>query len=334
MKRLVPLAVILSLALTCLAAKPEDEKLDDQPARTADPAKRKWEITNYLKGTPAEIKATLDKELIDFDAKCKSAEADLRRLDERYQQEEKFVLAEVRKRPDYLAAAAEATKAQGQVDAAKEKPLAERMAASTRLNKLKGEAQRIERAALASNERVASIRKQQGPAKEKIAKMQAGRAKALDWRDGMTDAILNTYELHGPIKPGRSFGVIQDIWLVSVLDDGTVLGVYNLRELRKTGKEGEGFVDVEYDVKAMPIVLRNAPDELKKATPAQSVPLFTSWRVTKIAKDPKLTEGEDALYVEPFETDIDYLIKTILPLPIELPPPPARGKGDAAPPAK
>ncbi len=159
MPRLPSIAIaFLSLCAIALAVRAADR--EELPPRTADPASRKWDLTTYLKGTAADVKKTLDKDVVEVDARCKAVEADLKRSEKRYKEEESSLLEEIHKRPEYAEAAARLAKAQAELDAAKSGPLDQRMAASSRFNKVKGDVQRIERAATA-NPILVSIRKEQ-----------------------------------------------------------------------------------------------------------------------------------------------------------------------------
>src|SRR3954447_11714278 len=71
------------------APKPHPTIEELLPPPTDHPEKREWFITTYVKGTPAQVKATLDKEAIEFAKKIGDAQRELknsqRRLDEQKQ---------------------------------------------------------------------------------------------------------------------------------------------------------------------------------------------------------------------------------------------------------
>jgi hypothetical protein len=306
-------SIALLLLSLCAVARAADR--EELPQRTADPASRKWDLTTYLKGTAAEVKKTLDKDVVELDSKCKSAEADLKNSEKRYKEEEASLLGEIHKRPDYVEAADRLAKAQAELDAAKTGPLDQRMAASSQLNKVKQDVQRIEHVAT-TNPILVSIRKEQVGLKESLSRLQVARAKALDWRKQLTDAIVNTYSLYGPIRPGRSIGVLGTVKVVEVKPDGTVFAMFKLLEPIGADKAGEGLYDVRYGESLVPMFVRGAPD-VSSMKPGQDATLTQTYRVTKI--EPIKGLG-DALVVEPYPIDIDYLLKTVLPLPIDPPP--------------
>jgi hypothetical protein len=318
--------VIIGIGAAAGAAPPPPAA-GEPPVRTADPAHRKWEITNYVKGTAEEIKATLDKEVVAFDEKVRSAQSDLRKIDEEYARNEKFLLDQARKAPAYAEALARVEKAKADVDAAKSAPLDQRMSASSRLNKLKQDVQKFDRAATAGDKELASVRKQQAALRERVAKLTASLDKSLEWRAYMVSAISNTFSLYGPVVPGKSFGIIDRVRTVEVRADGTVLATYTLVEPTGQEKGGEGLVNLKYSDSVVPILLHGLPNA-NALKPDQELQVYRTFKVTKL--ETLASDLPPALVLEPYETDWDYLLKTVVPLPIE-PPAKAPTSGGKAP---
>jgi hypothetical protein len=207
--------------LACVAAAPPPE---NQSSAT-EPREINWTISGFLKGTPPEIRDTLQNQVEEF--KQKTAEA-RREVEERKQaiaRARGHVLATLRATAEYKRLLAESKDAERAMEQTRARGAsgAEKVAAGSKFNKLRSALEGMEKTALARDERLADHRRRLAAEETSLANREESLRKARAWRDDLIDGIVHGFRMRGPLRAG-SEGTLPKAKVVEVLGrNGAVL---------------------------------------------------------------------------------------------------------------
>jgi hypothetical protein len=302
------------------AAPDEDEKLqdlDDTWTVTPDPADHYWNIASYLKGTPTEVRAILDKQVIEFDDKLVTVLADIRQNERDAQSQADEALNILRATPAYKSLQAQADAAKAELETARTSgtSLENRMAASSKFNHLKAQLDKLDRQAVAKTS-VASLKAAREKLEARADTLYTNRGQAFVWRQKLINAILVGQTLRGELVPGKSVGLIKGAKVERVMEDRSVLARFTLILSHKIVGEREGVKQIQGRATDVRLLLRGL-DDLHRLVPKQELTAWQTFKVTGV----KDIDGERAYVLEPYACDFNYLVGVLVkPLKFKAPP--------------
>ena len=218
------LGVILfgsALLLACVAATPPGE---NEPTATGPP-EINWTISGFLKGTPPEIRDTLQNQVEEFKQKTAEARREIEGRKQAIARAREHVLATVRATAEYKRLLAEAETAERAMEQTRARGAsgAEKVAASSKFNKLNSAREAMEKTALAGDERLAEHQRRLAAEETSLANREESLRKARGWRDDLIDGIVHGFRMRGPLRAGAE-GTLPKAKVVEVLGrNGLVL---------------------------------------------------------------------------------------------------------------
>lgn len=224
------LAVWLGLAapLVCAADAPKG-------------ADHVWDLTDYLKGTPAQIRDKLNGEVNRLADRLNEARMRQKAADAAIAADTQSAMAQLRQSAEYQQATAEQKQAQSDLDAARKGGSAEdRVAASSRFNKLRDHLAKLERDALANSADLAQDRKRSADLGADVRSLKLSLEKAEKWRNELVDAARNGFRLKSPVREGSN-GTLPHVIVRQVVDPHHALVEYQALQIEKTAGQAEGM---------------------------------------------------------------------------------------------
>ncbi len=278
------------------------------PPKTDHPEDRQWRITSYVKGTPAQVKGTLDKEIVEFAKKIGLAQRELKILQKQIADKRADLTVVLHKRSDYVKLTEQVALSKAALDDARARgsSAAERIEASSNYNRLKTDLDKLEKG-LDADPGVADLLKRDAELRERISTHRATARKSLEWRQTLVEALVTTVTITGPISVGESIGILGEVEVREV-DGNDVIAGFDLFENQKVVKKGEGVYSVMRSGKRVPIKIRGLDDKLNTLKPGEKLKLHRVFCVTD--SQPVKPAGR-LLTVEPQPSDLDYLLQQI-----------------------
>jgi hypothetical protein len=290
---------------------------EDTWGKSPDPASRFWYVTPYLKGTPAEIRATLDAQVTEFDGKLADVLAEIAQNDRDAASQSNEALAAARASAPYKAAQAQADAARAELEAARAAgaSVEQRMTAGSKYNRAKADVDKIERDAVART--TSASRK---TAREKLQAradtFYTRRAEALAWRQRLVDAILLGQTIRGRMEPGRTIGLLSGARVERVTPDREVLARFPLLERHEITGDKEGVKQIQGRAEEVRLLIRGL-DDVQRLRPKQELTLSQVFKVSEVRD----VDGKEAYVLEPFPCDFNVLLHTIVKPPTLKAPP-------------
>ena len=207
--------------LACVAAAPAGENGHGATEAT----EINWTISGFLKGTPPEIRDTLQNQVEEFKQKTAEARRAIEKRKQAIAQATDHVLATVRGKPEYKRLLADAEKAERAMEQARARGAsgAEKVAASSKFNKLKSALGAMEKTALANDQRLADHQRRLSAEETSLINREESLRKARAWRDDLIDGIVHGFRMRGPLSVG-SEGTLPKAKVVEVIGrNGVVL---------------------------------------------------------------------------------------------------------------
>lgn len=230
-----------TILLVCLAAG---------TAPAEDPGQKVWNLTDYLKGTPAQIRASLYKEIIRITRASRQTGGQLADARSELEKDSKVVLSHAHGRAEYKALAARFAEAQKELDRARAGgSTEERMSASSAYNLAKADIATFDKNALRDDRQVASDQKWVSDLTDEAKTQKQSLDKAVEWKDTVCNAVEFSHKIHWPLHVGDK-GFLGDVVIWDVGDDGFSC-LYDAFEITSEGHNAEGIVDlngIDHDV--------------------------------------------------------------------------------------
>jgi hypothetical protein len=323
--RLPLLLLLLCTRPTVLSAAEADAERDRVVIGT-----KSFQLSQYIKGTPAEIRQMLQGPVDEFTTKVKEAQARVAACQADIEAARRAAVARAHDTPKYSQLAADARRAEAALETARRSgTVQQRLDAGSRLNRLRAEMDKIEKAAVASDSEIpryeASLREE----RRSVERCTDSLRKSTAWRDQWTYAIECTFRMNAPLRPGRA-GVLPTVKVLKPHAPGHegVLVQYEAPQRQDLGAKVEGIQTV--NVVMQPLRLLLAPDTpgAKAAKSGDVLKLYRSYRVEGVT-----TDADGPVYVTArHEADPDLLMEEIVPLrelakdpaPLDRTAPPAR----------
>lgn len=230
MRRWVGLIVVL-----CLAAG---------PARAEDPQTKVWELTDYLKGTPAQIRATLYKEIIRLTRASRETSRELTEAQSDLSSDTKAVLDRAHARSDCAGLIRALPQARADLDRARSSGTTqERMTASSKFNRIKEAIEAIEKSEMRGDRQIPADQKRIAELTSEAKEQKTSLDKAEEWKSRIVNAVEFSFKLQWPLKVGDR-GLLGDVVVRDVISSDSFTCTYEAFETLAEGHNAEGIVDV------------------------------------------------------------------------------------------
>jgi hypothetical protein len=222
------------LAVACLAAA---------QAKAEDPNQKVWELTEYLKGTPTQLRSSLYKEIIRIMRVSRETHRQLADAQAELGADSKSVIARAHERPEFKALFAQLEQAKQELDRARTgASTEERMAASSKFNRVKADIAALEKNALRDDRQVSADQKLVNQLAAEATAQKKSLNKAVDWKDTVCNAVEFPRRLRWPLHIGDK-GFLGDLVIWDIGDDGFSC-LYDAFEITSEGHNAEGIVDL------------------------------------------------------------------------------------------
>jgi hypothetical protein len=293
----------VGLTILCLAAA----------ARSSEPpAEKTFHLTNYVSGTPAEIRRTLQGPVEEFTEKAKEARRRAAEAEAALSKAQNGALARARGTREYRGLAAAAARAEAQLQASRRSgTVQQRLDAGAALNRLRGAMEKLERDALASDKDVARCKASLAEERQSVARCEASLKKAKAWRDQIVYAVECTYRMNEPLRPGAE-GALPTVKVIEPPAAGRdgVLVEYEAPQRKDLGDEAEGIRTVIVDMVRERLLL---PADTPGAAGTKPGDVLELQRVYRI--DALTTDADGTVYVAARQpADVDALLEAVIPL--------------------
>jgi hypothetical protein len=297
-----------------------------------------FHLSQYVKGTPAEIRQMLQGPVDEFTTKVKEARDRVAACEADVEAARQEAVARAHESPKYQQLVADVKQAEAALESARRTGTAQRrLDASSRFNRLRAELDKLDKGAAASDPQVPRLEARLREERQSVERCTDSLKKATSWRDQWTYAIECTFRMNAPVKPDR-VGVLPTVKVLKPHGPGHegVLVQYEAPERQNLGEKVEGIQTVNVVMK--PVRLLLAPDTpgARDARAGDVLKLYRSYRIEGIT-----TDADGAVYVAArHPVDPDLLMEEIMPLremaqgptPLERStPPPAEAGRPAAP---
>jgi hypothetical protein len=212
-------------------------------AKAEDPEKKVYALTDYLKGTPSQIRTSLYKEIIRITRVSRETHRQLTDAQSELAKDTAAVIAQVHGQPEYKSLSAELQQAKHELEQARAGGSTEdRMAASSKLNRIKASIDALEKSALREDHTVAADQKRVTEFTAEAAGQKKSLDKAEEWKDRLCNAVEFPMKLHWPLRIGDR-GFLGDVMVWDLTEDGFTIP-YDAYEVTSEGHNAEGIVDL------------------------------------------------------------------------------------------
>jgi hypothetical protein len=288
--------------LVVSALRADDTTQPSARSEKPDPANKGemvWGLTDYLKGTTAQVRALLNGDVDRLTAQIADTRRNIAELQTDIAAEKKHGLEQARNSPQYKAL----TDEMNQADLArKTSDGQDKLDASARFNKARFARQKMEEDAAAVGSTYTDDLQNLANAQKEIVGHEAALKKAKEWRGHLVAAIRSTFALDIPMRPGKT-GLIASIQVVAVADDA-VIGQYDAA-VANTGTDAgtaEGIKTEMVEFRTVTLMLHGAYPAAKIG---KVLSLNRSFEVVKPVADPELGK---VYALKPVDTDVDKLL--------------------------
>lgn len=212
--------------------------------RAEDAQTKLWELTDYLKGTPAQIRAVLYKEIIRLTRANRETRRELAEAQSDLTRDNAAALDRAHGRTDCAALMRALPQAKAELDHARSGgTTAERMAASSKYNRIREGIDSIERSELRNDRQIPADQKRIADLTSQVSEQQKSLDKAEEWKNKIVNAIEFSFRLQWPLKPGDR-GLLGDVVVRDVISSDSFTCNYDAFETLQEGHNAEGIVDV------------------------------------------------------------------------------------------
>lgn len=212
-------------------------------ARGEDPNQKVWELTDYLKGTPAQLRSSLYKEIIRIRRVSRETSRQLSDAQAELAGDSKAVIGRAHGQLEFKALFAQLDQAKQELDRARNgASTEERMAASSKYNRVKADIAALEKNVLRDDRQVSADQKLVNQLAAEATAQKKSLDKAVDWKDTVCNAVEFPRRIHWPLHVGDK-GFLGDLVVWDVGDDGFSC-LYDAFEITSEGHNAEGIVDL------------------------------------------------------------------------------------------
>jgi hypothetical protein len=236
---------LIGIALPIVAAAAPATKPSDPFQLSDDPSQHHWELLKYVSGTPTQVAAKLNKEVIRLALAVREDEEDIADIKKEIAAGRASAIAKVRHTGDYRKVKAEKDEAERDLEAARSAHDSGRqLAASSRYNHAKDYLDRLEAEAIGWTRQIKIDENYLARLNSDVKKVSVSLNDAKKWRATLVDVIWNDYLLRWPLIPGKR-GILREIVPEDVLDKSSFIATFKCFEATGVeGKEAEGIVTV------------------------------------------------------------------------------------------
>jgi len=308
--------VILTLFLAISGSPALAEPAMDTRLDSSDPADQHvWELTDYLKGTPAKIRDQVNGELERLTAKQKDLKRHSSGFDAAVLAEQAAVTNAVHKSDAYQKLAAARVQAEADLKAARASGTAqEKLDASSNFNHIRQAMEKMETDAVASDAKIPQLLKDKKEDLQELKNCDEAVATAQKWRDKLISALRDTFKMHWPLNPGAA-GILGVVTPADDPDGNGVTVDYIAYEPVSTGGTQEGITTIRAIFHNVRLHLTGIDTKgMRKGTP---VALDRNFTIVRRARG---EESERTYEARPAKDDVDRLFELLIPL-REVPPP-------------
>lgn len=202
-----------------------------------------WNLTSYLKGTPAQIRRTLYGDIVRLNRGLRETSIELDEAKADLATDRAVCLKRCHERPDYKAAKSDRDAAERDLAAARNGGTPQdRLAASGRFNRAKAITDRLAANALADDRNMAGDQRRIDVDTSRLADQQESLTKAIEWKDQLLAACANSLRLEWPLDEGAKgfLGTVK----VRDVTDGAIVADYAADEVVSQSDAGEGLANV------------------------------------------------------------------------------------------
>jgi hypothetical protein len=297
-----------------------------------------FQLSKYVKGTPAEIRQMLQGPVDEFTAKLKEARRRVAECEADVEAARQAAAARAHQSPQYRQLADDLKRAEAALESSRRSgTVRQRLDASSRLNRLRADLDKLDRGAAASDPEVPRLEARAREERESVTRCADSLKKATSWRDQWTYAIECTFRMNAPLRTGR-VGVLPTVKVLEPHSEGHegVLVRYEAPERQNLGEKVEGIQTVNVVMKPVRLLLGPDTPGARDARAGDELKLYRSYRIEGVT-----TDADGAVYVAArCPVDPDLLMEEIMPLreiaqdpaPVgRKGPPPAEAGGPASP---
>ncbi len=183
----------------------------------------------------------------------------------------------------------------------------ERLDASRRFNESRTQIEKMEKAAVAASKPLAEDHRRLLELGHERQRYKDSLASATEWRNGLLDAIRNAFCIKAPVKIGSS-GILPRVTVENVADADHVLLDYDALELIERGKDQEGVKTFTGTFTKVRVLVSGV--DTSKMAKGDKLDLDQTFVIQR-----KEGDADGIICVaSPRPTDVDYLMKTVVPL--------------------
>ena len=280
------------------------------PTAVAPSGEKVWTLTNYLKGTPAQIRDKLQKPVDEFVEKTAEARKRVAQRKRDIERAHAEALAKARRRSVYARTAKRLQDAEVALAAARKAGTAqEKLDAGSTYNKLRKQVEEMETDAVLRDKELATHMTLQVEDAQSLQRCEESLKKIRAWRDRLIDAIAATAEMRGPLDVGTE-GTLGEVTVVEAVGaDGLIVEYLAPVAQEQTG-EADGIVQLNQSVIRERVLVPAGGGS--NVRPGDHITLHHNFQV--VGTRPSATGDGRTIVVKRQQSDVDKLLEAILPL--------------------
>lgn len=285
---------------------------DPAPARVE--STKYWELTDYLRGTPPQVRDKLNGELERLSAKVNQTQRALAEAERECELELKKTEDRAHRSLQYQQLVNEKTQADAALQAARKSGSPEeRVEASSRFNRARVALEQFDRDLPSQSPALAEARKKADEIAQDLHRLREGWAKAGAWRNDLLDAIRNGFRLRAPVVE-NSKGTLPGVTIERINDAQNMLVDYDAIAFGASGKDEEGVRTAS--AHTVPIKVLVSGIETAGFKQGQQIDLDREFIIER--RDSSDSDG--LIYAaKPYPSlDIDQLFEVIVPLRVQV----------------
>jgi|SRR5688572_15466542 len=273
---------------------------------------REFKLGQYVKGTAAQIRQTLQGPVDEFTSKTNDAQQRVAECEAAVVAARAAALPRARASARYRELLAAAKKAEQDLERARRSGTTqERLDASSRLNRSRAGMDQIEKDAIAGDRGLAAAEARLAEERQSLERCRDALKKAITSRDKWVYAIECTFRMNAPLAVG-SEGVLTTVRVLKppAPDHEGLLVLYEAAERVGLGADVEGIQTVNVVMKRERLLLAPDTPGAEGAKRGDVLKLYRCYRVASITAD-----REGPVYVTArVPDDVDSLMAEIMPL--------------------
>ena len=305
----IPCLTVVLLGLFLPTARAD---APDSPRPKNRPADTRFQLGKYVKGTPAEIRQTLQGPVDEFTQKTADAKRRVAECETEIAAEREAALPRARATARYQQMVANVKQAEADLgEARRSGTVQERLDAGSRLNRCKAAIEKFEKEALAGDKELALDQARLAEERQSVARCEQSLKKSVAWRDEWVYAIECTFRLRAPLDVG-DVGVLTTVKVLTPngpAHEG-VLVEYEAAEQKAMGAEVEGIQTIKVVMKKVRLLLAPETPGAAGAKPGDLLVLYRNYRIEGL-----ITDADGPIYIAARHAAAsDALMDEVIPL--------------------